>query len=90
MAKTTRKPSKRSIEDRIGYDPDGEYPKVATVRISWDAEDERDREELTEDLKAYLTRSNSRIHAKNVTVLSLVYLVDGESINASELEEHRR
>lgn len=89
MAKTRSK-SKSSLEERLGYDPNDNYPKVATVRITWDAEDGRSREELTEDLKAYLTRSNSRIHAKSVTVLSMRYLVDGESVNAHELESHRK
>lgn len=84
-----KKPSKTTVEERLGYNPFKGYPKVVTVRITFDEGDERDREEITDDLKAYLTRSNSRIHAKNVTVLNMNYLVDGKSVNATELEAHR-
>lgn len=73
------RPDDSDSDEDPNIDPDTNYPKIALLRVSVGADDERSMDEWIEDIRKDLANH------KNTTVLTKHFLVDGEPIAAHKV-----
>lgn len=79
MSDVTRSPSKRTLAERLGYDPNAEHGLVIACRIHMPAEDQRNAAKATSDIENalitslgvnYIVKTSATYRSKDGKVLS--------------------
>lgn len=85
MQVISRKPSKRSIKDRLGYDPTEKHALCFAVRTHFRAEDQRESKDIERELQTLV----GELDLEEVDVTSTSYRVDGKMVTTYDVEVGR-